>query len=69
MGEPVKVGDALLSCTVHIQSIVVENQVSSKFPHLPRETRIVIVDTPGFDDTIASDFEILKRIANWLQES
>jgi hypothetical protein len=67
--ERVKVGDALRSCTVHIQSVVVENQISSKFPHLPRETRVVIVDTPGFNDTAASDYEILKRIADWLQES
>ena len=28
--------------------------------------RIVLVDTPGFDDTYADDGEILRRIAVWL---
>ena len=64
-----EVGENLLSCTVHLKSIVIPNQVDRNFSYLPPETRVIIVDTPGFDDTIASDFEILKRIANWLQES
>ncbi|KAG6852774.1 hypothetical protein C0991_009214 [Blastosporella zonata] len=31
--------------------------------------RIIIVDTPGFDDTYVSDSEILRRIAVWLARS
>jgi hypothetical protein len=31
--------------------------------------RIVLVDTPGFDDTEISDSEILRRIAVWLASS
>jgi hypothetical protein len=31
--------------------------------------RIIIVDTPGFDDTCLSDAEILRRIAAWLADS
>jgi len=29
--------------------------------------RLVLVDTPGFDDTNKSDLEILQMISNWLQ--
>ncbi|KAG6918826.1 hypothetical protein DXG01_011229 [Tephrocybe rancida] len=36
---------------------------------LSPQTRIVIVDTPGFDDTMVSDREILRRIAIWLARS
>ena len=28
--------------------------------------RVVLLDTPGFDDTYKSDAEVLKGIANWL---
>ena len=31
--------------------------------------RVVLVDTPGFDDTDLSDTEILRRIAVWLAAS
>ena len=30
---------------------------------------IVLVDTPGFDDTKKSDLEILELISNWLKET
>ena len=31
--------------------------------------RIVLVDSPGFDDTYLSDLDILKLIANWLKQT
>ena len=31
--------------------------------------RVVIVDTPGFDNTYEEDVEILRRIAVWLAAS
>ncbi|KAJ3498534.1 hypothetical protein NMY22_g19594 [Coprinellus aureogranulatus] len=67
----VKVGDQLASCTYDLQSVVIDNQIQRQgsFANLTQEHRIVIVDTPGFDDTSATDFQILKRIASWLQES
>ncbi|KAG6918825.1 hypothetical protein DXG01_011228 [Tephrocybe rancida] len=37
-------------------------------PEFPNN-RIVIVDTPGFDDTYLSDREILSRISVWLAHS
>ena len=68
----VKVGDQLASCTFDLQSVVIDNQIQCRgvaFMNLNDDNRIVIVDTPGFDDKNASDFEILKRIAKWLEES
>jgi hypothetical protein len=31
--------------------------------------RLVLLDTPGFDDTHKEDVEILERIAKWLEAS
>ena len=33
------------------------------------QTTLVLVDTPGFDDTNMSDFDILQTIATWLEAS
>jgi hypothetical protein len=30
---------------------------------------VVLVDTPGFDDTYLSDYDILKLVSDWLRES
>jgi len=66
--QSVKVGDDLESCTVNLQPIPipaakVPNNIAIDGP------RLVIVDTPGFDDTYADDSEILRRIAVWLASS
>ena len=37
--------------------------------HVRANRRLVLVDTPGFDDTDVSDSEILRRIAVWLAAS
>jgi predicted GTPase len=55
-----KVGDDLESCTSKIQ-------VSEEFVLDGR--RVVLVDTPGFDDTNKSDTDVLKSIAAFLGES
>ena len=31
--------------------------------------RLVLVDTPGFDDTMRDDVEVLRNISVWLAES
>ncbi|KAJ2931922.1 hypothetical protein H1R20_g5180, partial [Candolleomyces eurysporus] len=62
-----KVGEDLVSCTSQLESIVIEGRTNDR--KRIRGHRIVIVDTPGFDDTYAGDFEILQRIARWLEES
>ena len=57
-----KVGHNLNSCTAELQPVVI---TSSQYPELGKQ-RLVIVDTPGFDDTYASDSEILHWVALWL---
>ncbi|KAJ2931923.1 hypothetical protein H1R20_g5182, partial [Candolleomyces eurysporus] len=63
----VLVGEDLVSCTSQVESIIIEGQTN----HWKRIKghRIVIVDTPGFEDTYVGDFVILQRIARWLEES
>ncbi|THU87670.1 hypothetical protein K435DRAFT_804117 [Dendrothele bispora CBS 962.96] len=53
---------SLATCTTWIDYEIVNS--SSQ-----RENRLVIVDTPGFDNENKSDFEVLQEIASWLQES
>ena len=53
------------SCTSILQYEIVDK------PH-PLElggNRVIIVDTPGFDDTYVDDVEILRRIGVWLASS
>ncbi|KAG5651163.1 hypothetical protein H0H81_009655 [Sphagnurus paluster] len=56
------VGHTLESQTAQLKPVVVRH---------PSELgrRIILVDTPGFDDTYVSDSEILRRIADWLARS
>jgi hypothetical protein len=56
------VGHDLNSCTAELKHAFVE--ISDR-PKLDGR-RIVIVDTPGFDDTYVEDHEVLRRIAVWL---
>jgi hypothetical protein len=61
-----KVGLDLESCTSKIEHLVID-----PIPYHPKlkDRRIVIVDTPGFDDTFEDDGEILRRISVWLASS
>lgn len=55
-----KVGDSFESCTSEIQlseEIILEGR------------RILLIHTPGFDDTSKSDTDVLKLIAVFLGES
>jgi len=61
-----KVGHKLTSMTANLEPVVIDP--SDRFPSL-KNYRVVIVDTPGFDDTFVGDVEILQRIANWLTVS
>ncbi|KAI6010120.1 P-loop containing nucleoside triphosphate hydrolase protein [Pisolithus marmoratus] len=51
--------NGLKSCTQDIREFIV---------NLDGGKRYVFVDTPGFDDTYKSDREILRTIADWLEE-
>jgi predicted GTPase len=55
-----KVGDDLESCTDEIQ-------LSEEF--ILEGRRIMLIDTPGFDDSNKSDTDVLKMIAAFLGES
>ena len=55
-------GSSLASCTKQIQAIRV-------YEHPKYANRLVLVDTPGFDDTHKSDVEILQMISDWLKKT
>lgn len=60
------VGHKMTSYTSKLQYAVIDS-----IPNKPQfeDRRVVIVDTPGFDDTFEDDVEILRRIAVWLAAS
>ncbi|KAI6115143.1 hypothetical protein EDD16DRAFT_1472930 [Pisolithus croceorrhizus] len=37
-----------------------------RYPYFDGIRNIVLVDTPGFDDTLMTDAQVLRQIANWL---
>ncbi len=51
-------GHNLESCTQEVRAICC--------PHPESGRNVVLVDTPGFDDTVRTDTDILSAIANWL---
>ncbi|THU96286.1 hypothetical protein K435DRAFT_858686 [Dendrothele bispora CBS 962.96] len=53
---------SLATCTTGIGHEIVDSDSQ-------RRNRLVIVDTPGFDNEDKSDFEVLQEIASWMQES
>ncbi|TFK20808.1 hypothetical protein FA15DRAFT_696718 [Coprinopsis marcescibilis] len=61
------VGHELKPCTQDLQAINMPMplDLAKKYPSL-RSRNIVLVDTPGFDDTYTDDSEILRRISLWL---
>ena len=59
------VGHDISSCTSTLQYAIVDNLSTRKLGN----RRVIIVDTPGFDDTFEDDVEILRRIAVWLASS
>ncbi|KAJ8689304.1 hypothetical protein PTI98_013338 [Pleurotus ostreatus] len=52
------VGHNLESCTQEVRAI--------SCPHPKSGRNVVLVDTPGFDDTVRTDTDILSAIADWL---
>ncbi|KAF8056269.1 P-loop containing nucleoside triphosphate hydrolase protein, partial [Lyophyllum atratum] len=61
------VGDGSRSCTSDVQFSVIES-LGSPLSNL-EGYRVIVVDTPGFDDTDEGDAEILRWIAVWLKNS
>ena len=56
-----RAGSRLESCTTEVRAVRLSN-------HPVHGDRLVLVDTPGFDDTNKSDLEILQMVSNWLQK-
>jgi len=63
--DVVSVGQTMESCTTDIIPVVVEMSNNPFF----NGRRLIVVDTPGFDDTKGDDLEILRSIALWLASS
>lgn len=57
-----RAGASLTSVTQHLTAYRV-------LGHERYESRIVLVDTPGFDDSGRSDEDVLKEIGVWLEKS
>ncbi|KAG9312302.1 P-loop containing nucleoside triphosphate hydrolase protein [Chiua virens] len=55
------VGDGLKSYTTEVRPIRFYDEESGQM--------VVLVDTPGFDDTYKSDLDILNMISDWLSSS
>ncbi|CAA7262287.1 unnamed protein product [Cyclocybe aegerita] len=64
--DQLQVGHSVNSSTVQLAPVVVDLAAHSSEP---AESRLILVDTPGFDDTFVDDVEILRQIANWLAAS
>lgn len=60
----VGVGEELESCTADVRPF--EVKAPKKYEPWLAQRRLILVDTPGFDDTHTSDVEILDRVATWL---
>ena len=54
-------GSRLESCTTEVRAVRL-------FNHPAHGDRLVLVDTPGFDDTNKSDLEILQMVSDWLKK-
>ena len=61
VGRDVACITGYITCTQKVEPFIITRAND------PR--RIVLVDTPGFDDTFLDDTEVLRRIAIWLAQS
>jgi hypothetical protein len=59
-GSDLRVGKGLESCT---------NNVQMSIPFKLDGRSIILIDTPGFDDTTKSETDVLGMIAAYLQTS
>ncbi|KAJ3559516.1 hypothetical protein NP233_g11244 [Leucocoprinus birnbaumii] len=59
--DEIVVGESLTSCT-QVSKVV-------RCHNATRGNDVIFVDTPGFDDTFKSDIEILRGIAEWLEQT
>ncbi|KXN84717.1 hypothetical protein AN958_12144 [Leucoagaricus sp. SymC.cos] len=57
------IGHDLMSCTNEIKAMRV------RVTREDEDIDVVLVDTPGFDDTYKSDYEILQMISEWIKQA
>ncbi|KAF4615012.1 hypothetical protein D9613_003497 [Agrocybe pediades] len=60
-----KVGHGLTSCTAEVLPI----RLNFPDDDLLKHYTIILLDTPGFDDTYRQDAAILKLVADWLEKA
>ncbi|KAK0710708.1 hypothetical protein B0H67DRAFT_263866 [Lasiosphaeris hirsuta] len=53
-----RAGHGLRSATAEVEAHLATHRI--------RDRRVIFVDTPGFDDTLRTDTEVLRDIVNWL---
>jgi len=64
--ERMKIGHGLSSCTSELEIVEINSLVGR--PEASGH-RLLLVDTPGFDEYYEGDEEILKSIAEWLEDA
>jgi predicted GTPase len=62
----VAIGGDMNSCTKDIQDVIVLKTTDDALNEALSGRRLVLVDTPGFNDAKMSDQEILRRVSHWL---
>lgn len=67
--DQAKVGPTMESETTELKPIIIDVQKMGLNRELPRGKRLILLDTPGFDDTAGHEAVILRRIAIWLARS
>ena len=62
------VGDdgSLQTCTKEVNYAVIDLESN---PHCKRNYRLVVVDTPGFDDPNKRDVAIILELLTWFKQS
>jgi len=63
------IGHGLSSCTNDVFASRLSFDVVYESFSVFKNHRLIIVDTPGFDDTYEGDLNILHKIGKWLDNS
>src|SRR5271154_915242 len=50
----------------NLMLIMIETSEVRSYTTILNDKNVILVDTPGFDDTFEADEEIVERIAEWL---
>ena len=67
VGVDVGIGGSLASCTSTIDTFRLPSPIEGSPLAFLGDTKVVFVDTPGFDDTNKPDYEIFEMVAQWLK--